>query len=114
MTNLKAKIFYVEDDETLSFITREGLQKGGFEVEHYSNGQDAIDAFADSNADVCLIDIMLPKLDGFSLVEQIRKLNKEIPILFITAKSLLEDKIHGLKLGADDYITKPYSMDELI
>lgn len=109
----KAKIFYVEDDETLSFVTKDNLEINGYEVDHFLDGESAINAFG-SQYDICILDVMLPKKDGFSLAMDIRKKNSEIPIIFLTAKSMKEDRIAGLKLGADDYITKPFSIEELI
>ena len=110
----KSKILYVEDDETFSFVTKDNLEINGFEVFHYMDGESAINAFMSNKFDLCIFDVMLPKKDGFTLASEIRKKNPEIPIIFLTAKSLKEDKISGLKLGADDYITKPFSIEELI
>jgi DNA-binding response OmpR family regulator len=110
----KAKILYVEDDETLSFITKDNLERKGFEVIQADNGIDALSLFANQQFDICLFDVMLPKMDGFDLAHKVRTVNQEIPILFITAKTLPEDRIKGLLLGADDYITKPYTMEELV
>ncbi|MBK8701821.1 MAG: response regulator transcription factor [Saprospiraceae bacterium] len=110
----KARILYVEDDETLSFVTSDNLSLNGYEVVHCLDGETAIQAFGTDSFDLCLLDVMLPKKDGFTLASEIRKKNPEIPIIFLTAKSLKEDRINGLKLGADDYITKPFSIEELI
>lgn len=110
----KAKIFYVEDDETLSFVTSDNLSLNGYEVFHYLDGEAAIKAFGERSFDLCLLDVMLPKKDGFALAAEIRKKNPEIPIIFLTAKSMKDDRIAGLKIGADDYITKPFSIEELI
>ena len=110
----KAKILYVEDDETLSFVTSDNLTLNGYEVVHCMDGEEAINAFTADHFDLCLLDVMLPKKDGFTLAAEIRKKNPEIPIIFLTAKSMKEDRISGLKLGADDYITKPFSIEELI
>jgi len=110
----KAKILYVEDDETLSFITKDNLERKGFEVVQADNGVDAYNLFTNQKFDICLFDVMLPKMDGFDLAHKVRSVNQEIPILFITAKTLPEDRIKGLMLGADDYIVKPYTMDELV
>jgi DNA-binding response OmpR family regulator len=110
----KAKILYVEDDETLSFVTSDNLSLNGYEVCHYLDGEAAIKAFGEQSFDLCLLDVMLPKKDGFTLAEEIRRKNPEIPIIFLTAKSMKEDRIAGLKTGADDYITKPFSIEELI
>ena len=108
------KILYVEDDETLSFITKDNLARKGFEVTHVNNGIDAFNLFSNESFDICLFDVMLPKMDGFDLAHKVRSTNKEIPILFITAKTLPEDRIKGLLIGADDYIVKPYTMEELV
>ena len=110
----KARILYVEDDETLSFVTSDNLSLNGYDVVHCLDGEVAMTAFANGHFDLCLLDVMLPKKDGFALAAEIRKKNPEIPILFLTTKSMKEDRITGLKLGADDYITKPFSIEELI
>jgi DNA-binding response OmpR family regulator len=104
---------YVEDDEILGFITSENLERKGYEVKLSKDGEDALELFRAKAFDICLLDIMLPKLDGFTLARMIRKENEEIPIIFISAKSLTEDKIEGLLLGADDYIVKPFNIEEL-
>lgn len=113
MSNKKT-ILYVEDDETLGYITRDSLEINGFLVIHCSNGNDALAKFKSGSISLCLFDIMLPQLDGFSLAKEIRKTDPEVPIIFLTARSLKEDKIEGLKLGADDYMVKPFSIEELI
>ena len=110
----EVKILYVEDDLTLSFLTKDNLEMNGFRVFHFENGQDALDMFDKVQFHICLLDVMVPKFDGFSLAKEIRKRNKDIPIIFLTAKSLQEDKITGLKLGGDDYIVKPYGIEELL
>jgi DNA-binding response OmpR family regulator len=110
----KKYILYVEDDETLSYITRDNLEMHGFQVIHCSNGTDALAKFRSGEISLCLLDIMLPKLDGFSVAREIRRIDPEVPIIFLTARSLKEDKIEGLKLGADDYIIKPFSIEELL
>ncbi|MEL6122661.1 MAG: response regulator transcription factor [Bacteroidota bacterium] len=109
-----AKLLYVEDDATLAFVTRDNLEQQGFEVTHCEDGLLAKKAFESEPHDLCIIDVMLPHLDGFQLAEHIREKNSQIPIVFVTAKSMQEDKIKGLKIGADDYITKPFSVEELI
>ena len=114
MEQKKAHIFYVEDDEVLSYLTKDNLNLNGFEVSHFANGKQALKSFSGSLFDLCIIDVMLPEMDGYELATEIRKKNKEIPILFLTAKSLKEDRIKGLQIGADDYITKPFSIEELI
>ncbi len=110
----KAHILYVEDDEVLSFVTRDNLEMNKYAVTHCGEGEEALRIFKKGEFDLCILDVMLPKMDGFALAEEIRKRNQSIPILFLTAKSMKEDKIHGLQLGADDYITKPFSIEELI
>jgi len=112
--NSKPRLMYVEDDDVLSFITKDSLEEKGFEIYHYPDGEAAFNAFKNQGFDLCIIDIMLPKMDGFTLAQKIREIDYEIPIIFLTAKSLKEDKIKGLTLGADDYLTKPFSMEELI
>lgn len=109
----KHKILYAEDDETIAFLTKDSLEPH-YEVTQCSNGEEALDVFKSEKFDLCVFDIKMPKLDGFALVSEIRKINQEIPILFISAKTLKEDRIKGLKLGADDYLIKPFSIEELI
>lgn len=109
----RSRILYVEDDETLGFITSENLERKGYEVILSRDGESALQLFRSEPFDMCLLDIMLPKLDGFTLARIIRKEHEEIPIIFISAKSLTEDKIEGLLLGADDYIVKPFNIEEL-
>ncbi|MGR3810064.1 response regulator transcription factor [Jiulongibacter sp. NS-SX5] len=108
-----AKILYVEDDENLGFVTKDNLEEEGFEIVHYFDGKEAYKNFQKEKFDLCLLDVNLPELDGFSLAEKIREQNQHIPIIFLTAKTLQEDKIEGLKIGGDDYITKPFSIEEL-
>lgn len=112
----KARLLYVEDDESLGFVTRDNLELSGFEVLHLADGQEAARRITDGELDfdLCLLDVMLPGTDGFTLARLIRSRNRDIPILFLTAKSLKEDRLQGLRLGADDYITKPFSIEELI
>ena len=110
---MKAKILYVEDDESLSFITKDQLEMEGYQVTHATNGKDAWAIFKKNEFDLCLLDVMLPQLDGFELARKIRGVSKHIPIIFLTAKSMQEDKMEGFLLGGDDYVTKPYSFEEL-
>ncbi|MFT4687555.1 MAG: DNA-binding response OmpR family regulator [Neolewinella sp.] len=112
----KAHLLYVEDDESLSFVTRDNLELSDFTVTHCSNGAKALEEIEkpDFDFDLCLLDVMLPGVDGFELARRIRDKNQDVPILFLTAKSLKEDRLQGLRLGADDYITKPFSIEELI
>lgn len=112
----KAHLLYVEDDESLSFVTKDHLELNGFTITHCTDGIQASRVIAAGldDYDCCLLDVMLPGTDGFSLAEEIRRKDRDLPVLFLTAKSLKEDRIHGLRLGADDYIVKPYSIEELI
>lgn len=110
---MKKKILYVEDDSTLAFLTADNLEQH-YDVVHFTNGREAFDAFKDQNFDLCVLDVMLPEMDGFELAAAIRERDVEVPIIFLSAKTLKEDRIKGLKLGADDYLVKPYSMEELI
>lgn len=111
---MKAKLLYVEDDESLSFVTRDNLELQGYAVKHCSDGKEAQYLFQREKFDLFILDVMLPEIDGFTLAAQIREKDQEVPIIFLTAKSLKEDKLHGLKLGGDDYILKPFSIEELI
>ncbi|MFT7352238.1 MAG: DNA-binding response OmpR family regulator [Flavobacterium sp.] len=109
----KYRILYAEDDETLAFLTKDNLESS-YDVTHCSNGELALDAFQNAEFDICILDIMIPKLDGFDLAKAIRTKNSDIPILFLSAKTLKEDRIKGLKIGADDYLVKPFSIEELL
>ncbi|KAA6441706.1 response regulator transcription factor [Dyadobacter flavalbus] len=110
---MKKRILYVEDDPNLAFATKDNLEEYDYEVVHATDGVEALDFFGKEHFDICVLDIMLPKMDGFTLAEKIRSSDSQVPILFLTARSLQEDKIKGLKLGADDYVTKPFSIEEL-
>lgn len=109
----KYKILYAEDDETLAFLTKDNLEQH-YDVTHCDNGEMALNAFKKDAFDICILDIMMPKMDGFELAENIRKTNSEVPIIFLSAKTLKEDRIKGLRLGADDYLVKPFSIEELL
>lgn len=109
-----AKILLAEDDANLGFVIKDFLEQQSFKVDHRTNGQDAIVSFEKNEYDLCLLDVMLPLKDGFSVAEEIRKNDCETPIIFITAKNLPDDRIKGYKLGGDDYITKPFSTEELL
>jgi two-component system, OmpR family, response regulator VicR len=111
---MKAHLFYVEDDESLSFVTRDNLELQGYRVTYCENGKQAMEMIRQNDFDLCILDVMLPDTDGFTIAEEIRKFNTEVPIIFLTAKSMKEDRIRGLRLGADDYMTKPFSIEELI
>ena len=111
---MKARLLYVEDDESLSFVTRDNLEMEGYDVTWCKDGKEAMQLIGQEKFDIYILDVMLPEVDGFSLAEKIRSFDTQVPILFVTAKSLKEDRLHGLRLGADDYITKPFSIEELI
>ncbi len=110
----KVRILYVEDDLTLSFVTRDNLEMRGYSVDSCEDGITALDKITTQSYDICILDVMLPKMDGFTLARKIRKFNEAIPIIFLTARSTSEDKIFGLQQGGDDYITKPFSIEELV
>lgn len=110
----KAYILLVEDDESLAFVTKDNLEREGFQVKVATNGIDGLLEFETHKPDLCILDVMLPKMDGFTCAEQIRLKDSNTPILFLTAKSLEADKLEGFKHGGDDYITKPFSFKELL
>jgi len=107
------RILYAEDDKNLSFVTKDNLELAGYHITHAENGLEAFEAFKGAHFDLCILDVMMPIIDGFTLAKKIRRMNEEVPILFLTAKTLEEDKIEGLTLGGDDYIIKPFSIEEL-
>ncbi|MFN0274332.1 MAG: response regulator transcription factor [Chitinophagales bacterium] len=111
-TNIR--ILYVEDDTNLAYVTKDNLERAGLKITHCANGDSAYSEFIASQFHLCIIDIMLPRLDGLTLISQIRKHNQNVPILILSAKSMLEDRLEGFKTGADDYLMKPYSIDELL
>jgi DNA-binding response OmpR family regulator len=108
------RILLAEDDINLGFLLVDFLESNGFEVKLYRDGQSALQGFARTGADFCLIDIMLPGMDGFTLTSAIRELDGRIPVIILSARSLKEDKIAGFRLGVDDYITKPFEEEELL
>lgn len=110
----KGRILYVEDDLTLSFVTRDNLEMRGYSVDFCEDGITALERVNTQPYDICILDVMLPKMDGFTLARKIREFSEEIPIIFLTARSTHEDKIFGLQQGGDDYITKPFSIEELV
>lgn len=110
---MKKKILYVEDDPNLAFATKDNLEQFDYDIVHAQDGAEALELFGKQHFDICVLDVMLPKMDGFTLAENIRKSDSQVPILFLTARALQEDKIKGLQLGGDDYITKPFSIEEL-
>jgi len=114
MNDDKLKILLCEDDENLGMLLREYLQAKGFVAELCADGEAGFKAFLKTKFDICVLDVMMPKKDGFTLAQEIRSANTDVPIIFLTAKTLKEDILEGFKLGADDYITKPFSMEELV
>ena len=107
------KILLCEDDENLGMLLREYLQAKGYDTELCTDGEAGYKAFLKDKYDLCVLDVMMPKKDGFTLAKDIRQASEDTPIIFLTAKTLKEDVLSGFKLGADDYITKPFSMEEL-
>lgn len=111
---MSAKILLVEDDPALGFVIKDGLVHQGYDVTLCSDGEEGAENFQQHPFDLCIFDVMMPKKDGFALAQEIRKKNAHVPILFVTAKGMLEDKIEGFRAGGDDYIVKPFSMEELL
>ena len=109
----RMSVLLCEDDENLGMLLREYLQAKGFDAELCPDGDVGYKAFLKGNFDICILDVMMPKKDGFTLAKEIHAANPEVPIMFLTAKTLKEDVLEGFKIGADDYITKPFSMEEL-
>ncbi|MCK5147510.1 response regulator transcription factor [bacterium] len=107
-------ILLVEDDENLGFVLQETLELHGYKVTRATDGKAGEAAFHADTFDLCLMDVMMPEIDGFSLAKTIRETDKQIPIIFLTAKSMKEDRIEGFRIGGDDYVTKPFSMEELL
>lgn len=110
----KMKILLCEDDENLGMLLREFLQAKGYNADLCNDGEKGYKAFLANQYDLCVLDVMMPKKDGFTLAQEIRNVNSEVPIIFLTAKTIKEDVLQGFKIGADDYITKPFSMEELV
>jgi len=110
----RQRILLCEDEESLGMLLREYLQAKGYDAELYLDGEAGYRAFMKGHYDMCLLDVMMPKMDGFTLAKEIRLVNQEVPIIFLTAKNLKDDILDGFKVGADDYLTKPFSMDELV
>jgi len=109
----KANILLVEDDKNLGFVIKDSLELAGFTIDLQENGVLGAETFHHANFDLCILDIMMPLKDGFTLAEEIRKTDLVTPIIFLSARSMDVDKIRGFKIGADDYITKPFSIEEL-
>jgi DNA-binding response OmpR family regulator len=108
------KILLVEDDKTLNFIVKDNLEQAGYIVISAEDGDSAMKMFKSDKFSLCLLDVMLPKKDGFTVATEIRAIDDHVPIIFLTARSMTEDRINGLTIGGDDYITKPFSMEELL
>lgn len=111
---IKPKLLIVEDDPNLGQILREYLEVKGYDPTLCTDGEAGYSTFTHNDFDMCILDVMMPKKDGFTLAKEIREKSKNVPIIFLTAKSMKEDTIEGLKIGADDYLTKPFSMEELL
>ncbi|OWY21350.1 DNA-binding response regulator [Sphingobacteriales bacterium UPWRP_1] len=113
MTLKNPKLLLVEDDPNLGDILREYLSMKGYDTTLCENGAEGFNSFAKNRFDMCILDVMMPVMDGFTLAKKIREKNEFVPIIFLTAKSMKEDKVEGFKVGGDDYLTKPFSMEEL-
>ena len=111
---MATKILLAEDDENLGEMLKNYLMVKSFETDLYEDGLKALEGFHKNRYDLCILDVMMPAMDGFKLAQEIRTLNKVIPIIFLTARSMKDDVLEGFKIGADDYITKPFNMDELL
>jgi len=111
---IKGKILLVEDDLNLGYLLVDFLEANSFEVKLYRDGVSGLNGFKSSNFDFCILDLMLPKMDGFTLTERIKELNIEVPVIILSARSQKEDKIKGFRIGVDDYITKPFDEEELL
>ncbi len=109
----KAHILLVEDDVNLGYVIKDNLEMEGFSVTLCDDGEKGWHVFRQLDIDICVLDVMLPRKDGFTLAQEIRQANEQIPIIFLTAKSMKEDKLTGFRIGADDYLTKPFSIEEL-
>jgi len=114
MNPVKTRILIAEDDENLGLLLKEYLKAKNYDAELFPNGERALKSFERNSYDICVVDVMMPVMDGFTFAREVKILNKNVPIIFLTAKSLKEDVIEGFSIGADDYITKPFSMEELI
>jgi two-component system OmpR family response regulator len=110
----KLNILLAEDDENLGHLLHTFIKTKGFDADLARNGKSAFEKFTGGNYDFCIFDVMMPEMDGFTLAKEIREIDKKVPILFLTAKSMKEDKLEGFAIGADDYLTKPFSMEELL
>jgi DNA-binding response OmpR family regulator len=113
-TNNRACILLAEDDENLRFVVQDNLELRGYKVRSAGDGEEALAIFRSETIDLCVFDVMMPRLDGFELARFIRESNASVPILFLTAKGLKEDRLQGFRVGGDDYLTKPFSIEELL
>ena len=109
-----AHILLCEDDESLGMLLREYLEAKGFQTDLCVDGQEGYEAFTENKYDLCILDVMMPRMDGFTLAGKIREISPDVPFMFLTAKTMNEDVRKGFKVGADDYITKPFSMEEVV
>jgi DNA-binding response OmpR family regulator len=114
MENAKIRVLLAEDDENLGMLLKEYLQAKGYETDLFKDGEKAFKGFKTNHYDICILDVMMPIKDGFSLAKDIRMVNSNMPILFLTAKSMKDDVLEGFSVGADDYMTKPFSIEELL
>ncbi len=110
----KPVLLLAEDDENLRFVIQDNLELRGFHVIAACDGQEALEKFGQQKVDLCVFDVMMPRLDGFELAKRIRDTDGHVPILFLTAKGLKEDRLQGFRMGGDDYLTKPFSIEELV
>ncbi|MBX2990710.1 MAG: response regulator transcription factor [Bacteroidetes bacterium] len=111
---MKRRILLLEDDVNLAFMLQEHLEAHGFAVIRKANGDEGLAEFSAERFDLCLVDVMMPKRDGFTFVRELRMKDEETPVIFLTAKAMKEDRVQGFKAGGDDYVTKPFSMEELL
>ncbi len=114
MSTEPIRVLLVEDDQNLGFVIQDALKRKGYQVTLCRDGKEGLRQFNAANHDICVLDVMLPQKDGFSLAEDIRLVDQAIPIVFLTARSQVDDRIAGFKAGGDDYLTKPFSHEELI
>lgn len=112
--SLVRHILLVEDDINLAFVVHDNLEQAGYKVSHAKDGEQALELWQAEHVDLCIFDVMLPKKDGFALAQEIRQLDAMVPILFLTARGQKEDRLHGFRIGGDDYLTKPFSIEELL
>lgn len=110
----KKRIMLAEDDINLGSLLKQYLNVKNYQADLYADGEKAFQGFIKNKYDLCIVDVMMPKKDGFTLATEIKQVNKDVPVIFLTAKTLKEDVLQGFKIGADDYMTKPFNMDELL